>query len=100
QSLVGKTLILNDGLDGITVGPVMDVRRRLQDDALYVIVDASTFFKTPTTYAVAVEDLDKVEDDTLIIPEVAGMHLRGLDYYAEDYTDPDDITAAEAQEQP
>lgn len=94
-TFIGKTLILHDGVSSKTVGPVKDLRRRLQDEELYLIVDATAYFNTPVEYAVAVRDLDRIEGDQLIIPETAGMHLNGLDYYPEDYADID-VTAPEA----
>jgi hypothetical protein len=87
QRFIGKTLILDDGVDAVTVGPVKDIRRRLQDQQLYLIVDATAYFNAAVDYAVAVSDVDRMEADTLIIPEAPGMHLRGLDYYPDDYTE-------------
>lgn len=78
-----------------TVGPVKDLRRRLQDEQLYLVVDAAAYFNTPVDYAVAVRDLDRIEGDQLIIPETSGMHLNGLDYYPEDYADVE-VTAPNA----
>jgi hypothetical protein len=87
ERFIGKTLILDDGVDTVTVGQVKDIRRRVQDQQLYLIVDAMAYFNTAVNYAVAVSDVDRMEADTLIIPEAPGMHLRGLDYYPADYTE-------------
>ncbi|MES2625238.1 MAG: hypothetical protein V4628_08160 [Pseudomonadota bacterium] len=96
EKLIGKTLILDDGTDAKTVGPVLDIRRRLQDLELYLIVDAMQYFNSAGEYAVAVRDVDRIEADTLIIPEAPGMHLRGLDYYPDDYTGIEDTLPADA----
>jgi hypothetical protein len=95
ENLIGKTLVLDDGTTAVTVGPVLNIRRRLQDQQLYLIVDAATYFNTPVQYAVAVKDLDRIEGDKLVIPEAPGMHLQGLDYYPEDYTEVEDPSAQE-----
>jgi hypothetical protein len=87
EAFIGKTLILHDGMNSKTVGPVINVRKRLQDEELYLIVDATAYFNTATEYAVAVRDLDRIEGDKLVIPEGPGMHLHGLDYYPADYAD-------------
>jgi hypothetical protein len=87
ERFIGKNLILDDGVDAVTVGPVKSIRRRLQDQQLYLIVDARAYFNTAVDYAVAVSDVDRIEADTLVIPEAPGMHLRGLDYYPDDYAD-------------
>jgi hypothetical protein len=90
ERFIGKTLVLDDGVNAVKVGPVLELRKRILDQEAYVIVDAAAYFNTPTRYAVAVRDLERIEGDLLVTPEVAGMHLRGLDYYAEDYVDLDD----------
>ncbi len=87
ETFIGKILILDDGVDAVTVGPVKDIRRRKQDQQLYLIVDAKAYFNTAVNYAVAISDVDRIEADTLVIPEAPGMHLRGLDYYPDDYSD-------------
>ncbi|MEY4642106.1 MAG: hypothetical protein RLZZ227_2100 [Pseudomonadota bacterium] len=99
ERFLGKTLVLNDAGGVVTVGPVLELRKRIQDQEPHVIVDASDYFNTPTKYAVAVRDIDRIEADTLIIPEADGMHLRGLEYYPDDYTDlestaPEDVALA------
>jgi hypothetical protein len=102
-TFIGKTLVLDDGADAVTVGPVLELRKRIQDQEPHLIVDATAYFNTPTKYAVAVRDLDRIEGDTLVTPEADGMHLRGLDYYPDDYTDLDssaldEIAAADLTE--
>jgi hypothetical protein len=87
ENFIGKLLVLDDGASVITVGPVKDLRKREQDQQLYLIVDATAYFNSAVDYAVAVKDVDRIEDDKLIIPEAPGMHLRGLDYYPDDYSD-------------
>ena len=94
ENFIGKTLILHDGANAVTVGPVLNLRRRIQDQEIYLIVDATPYFKSAGEYAVAVKDVDRVEADTLVIPEAPGMHLRGLDYYPDDYTDIEDLSSA------
>ena len=92
ENFIGKTLVLDDGANAVTVGPVIDLRRRVQDQNLYLIVDATAYFNTAVEYAVAVSDVDRIEADTLVIPEAPGMHLRGLDYYPDDYIDVAEMT--------
>jgi hypothetical protein len=98
QRFIGKTLVLDNGVDAVKVGPVLELRKRIVDQEAYVIVDAAAYFNTPTRYAVAVRDLERIEGELLVTPEVEGMHLRGLDYYPEDFTDlvdtsPEDVLA-------
>jgi hypothetical protein len=59
-------------------------------------VDATAYFNTPTKYAVAVKDIARLTADRVMMPESAGMHLRGLEYYPEDFTDLAD-TSPQAQ---
>jgi hypothetical protein len=87
ERLVGKTLVLDDGVTAVEVGPVLDVRKRIVDQEVHVIVDATSYFNAPTEYAVSIRDIDRIDGERLVAPEVEGMHLRGLDYYAEDYVD-------------
>lgn len=86
-SVIGKTLVLHDGVNEVIVGPVKDLRKRLQDEELYLIVDATEYFNAPADYAVALSDVGRMEGTKLVIPEAPGMHLRGLDYYPDDYAD-------------
>ena len=95
ERFIGKTLVLDDGVNAVEVGPVLDLRRRIKDGVLHVVVDATAYFNSPTHYAVAVRDLDRIDGDLLVTPEAAGMHLRGLDYYPEDYTDVMDTSPAD-----
>lgn len=102
ERFIGKTLVLDDGVTGTEVGPILELRKRIADQDPHVIVDATRYFNTPTKYAVSVRDLDRIEDDKVITPEVEGMHLRGLEYYPEDYTDiestaPEDVLAENAE---
>lgn len=88
ENFIGKTLILDGGAnDDVIVGPIKDIRRRVQNQQLYLIVDATDYFNTQVDYAVAVRDLDRIEEDTVVIPETPGMHLNGMDYYPDDYTE-------------
>lgn len=101
ERFIGKTLVLDDGVTAVEVGPVLDLRKRIVDQEAYVIVDATAYFNTPTEYAVSVHDIDRIEGERLVSPEVEGMHLRGLDYYPEDYVDirstaPEDVLARKA----
>lgn len=86
ESFIGKQTMLNDGR---MIGPIMAIRRSMQDQQLYLIIDATTFFNSPTEYAVPAEDMHSLQDDTLMIAEYTGMHLRGMEYYEEDYEDID-----------
>jgi hypothetical protein len=92
ENIIGKTLVISDGMNDVMVGPILDLRRRLQDEELYLIVDATTYFNTATDYAVALRDVARMEGSRLVIPEAPGMHLLGLDYYANDYTDIEEQT--------
>lgn len=100
EQFIGRTLVLDDGVTAVVVGPVLALRKRIVDQDPYVIVDATNYFNSPTEYAVSVRDLDRIEGDKLVTPEVEGMHLRGLEYYEEDYvaidsTAPEDVLAAD-----
>jgi hypothetical protein len=95
ERFIGKTLVLEDGTEVIEVGPVLELRKRILDQEPHLIVDATSYFNTPTRYAVAVRDVDRIEGEQVITPEVEGMHLRGLDYYPEDYTDISDTSPEE-----
>ncbi|HHX82887.1 MAG TPA: hypothetical protein GX696_07905 [Pseudomonadaceae bacterium] len=85
-NIIGKTLVLNDGESEVRVGPVKDLRKRRQNAELYLVVDASSYFNTTIDYAVALKDVGRMEGNKLVISEAPGMHLRGLEYYADDYT--------------
>lgn len=87
QAFVGKRLVLVDGPEVTKVGPVTALRKRIDDQELYLVVDAQEYFNSPTLYAIAVRDVERMEGDRLVIPEAPGMHLRGRQYYADDYTD-------------
>lgn len=101
DQFIGRELVLDDGVNAVTVGPVLALRKRVLDQEPYLIVDATSYFKTPTQYAIAVKDLDRVESGMLIMPEAAGMHLRGLEYYAADFVElessnPEEVLAEQA----
>jgi len=102
ERFLGKIVVLVDGVNKVTVGPVLALRKRVLDQEPYLIVDATAYFKAPTQYAVAVRDLDHIESNRLIMPEADGMHLRGLEYYEEDYTAlestaPEDVLAKQEE---
>lgn len=82
EQFIGKKVVLEDGRK---IGTVLDIQRSLRDNQLYLILDATEFFNNPTEYAVPAQDMRRLQDDTLIIAEYTGMHLRGLEYYEEDY---------------
>lgn len=87
ELFVGKTIVLAEGSQQKTVGTVFAVRKRTQDQLNYFIVDATEYFNSPTEYAIAVKNVDRVEDDQLITPAAPGMHLMGMQYYPDDYED-------------
>jgi hypothetical protein len=87
ERFIGKTLVLAEGTQTKTVGPVLSVRKQLKDQNVYLIVDATGFFNSPTNYAVAANNLDRIEDGKLITPAAPGMHLLGQQYYPDDYED-------------
>lgn len=95
QLFVGKTLTLENGK---TVGEVLMVKRKLDNLFLYLIVDATPYFNEPTEYAVAVRDVSTIIGDRVFIELASGMHLRGLTYYPEDYTEAGDNFPEEALE--
>lgn len=102
ERFLGKTLVLQDGPESVEVGPILALRKRVLDQEPYLIVDATNYFNLPTQYAVAVRDVDRIAGDRVLTPEAAGMHLRGLEYYAEDYaelesTAPEDVLAAQEE---
>lgn len=85
---IGRNLTF---VDGTVIGPILDLRRKVDDLELYLVVDASAYFNDETTYAVKVQDVESFDEESVKVPEDAGMHLRGQVYYAEDYTDADDF---------
>src|SRR5689334_9427084 len=46
EKFIGKTLVLDDGVNAVTVGPVLELRRRTQDQNIYLIVDAKAYFNS------------------------------------------------------
>lgn len=102
DQFLGRELVLDDGVKAVTVGPVLALRKRVLDQEPYLIVDATSYFKAPTQYAIAVKDIDRFEGGMLIMPEAAGMHLRGLEYYAGDFVElksanPAEVLAEQAE---
>jgi hypothetical protein len=100
EQFIGHTLVLDDGVNAVHVGEVLALRKRVLDQEPYLVVDATSYFNAPTQYAVAVKDLDRIEDGLLVMPEADGMHLRGLEYYEEDYAEletAEDILAEQAE---
>lgn len=95
EQFIDKKVFLEDGRE---IGSLLNIQRSLRDDRLYLILDATEFFNTPTEYAVPAEDMRSLQDDTLIIAEYTGMHLRGLEYYEEDYVDIDEESEASSTE--
>jgi hypothetical protein len=87
ERVVGKTLVLVEGDLTRTVGPVLDVRKRREDQRPYLIVDGSRYFAVPAQFVVAVHHLDRIDGNELITPAYPGMHLRGMEYDADDYED-------------
>ena len=83
ERFTGKTLMFRNGE---TIGEIQNIRRKLDNLYLYMIVDATRYFNSPTTYAVPVRDVESMNDDAVLISMAEGMHLRGLTYYPEDYT--------------
>lgn len=84
---IGRKLVLSEGTQTKDVGTIFAVRRRIEDQLVYLIVDATEFFNSPTQYAVAVKNLERMEGNTIITPAAPGMHLLGMQYYAKDYED-------------
>jgi hypothetical protein len=87
EQFIGKKLILTDGSETKPVGPVLAVRTQLKDQRVYLIVNATEYFNSPTQFAVAVANVDRIEGENLITPAAPGMHLLGQQYYAGDYAD-------------
>lgn len=83
----GKTLMLKNGRE---VGPVIAVRRKLDNLFLYLVIDATTYFNEPTIYAVQVSDIESMTDTRVLMSQDQGMHVRGLVYYEDDYTAPNE----------
>ncbi len=54
EQFIGKTLVLRDALNTVTVGPVLELRQGKADQEAYLIVDATSYFNSPTRFAVAV----------------------------------------------
>ena len=82
-AFIGKTLYFTNGQE---VGKVDDVKRWNQDHNIYLVVAAKPFFHDDVQFAVPVSDLKGIEGDKVLIREDAGDHLRGMQYYAEDYS--------------
>ena len=87
DQFIGRDLVLDDGVNAVTVGPVLALRKRVLDQEPYLIVDATSYFNAPTQYAIAVKDLDRIEAGKFVMPEATGMHLRGFEYYPGDFTE-------------
>jgi hypothetical protein len=85
-AFVGKELFFSNGQD---VGKIKDIRRWTRDSELYMIVAAKPFFNEDVDYAVPVGDVSRVLKDRVELPESPGMHLRGMQYYPEDFEDVD-----------
>lgn len=90
---IGRTLRLENGKP---VGTILNVRRKLDNLYVYLVVDATEYFNAPTTYAVAVRDVNRLEGESVIMELSEGMHVRGLTYYPEDYTEVDNNFPKEA----
>jgi hypothetical protein len=84
NAFVGKDLYFSNGHE---VGKILDVRRWSRDKQLYMIVAAGPFFNEDVDYAVPVEEISRVADDRVELPEDPGLHLRGMEYYPEDFED-------------
>jgi hypothetical protein len=83
-AFVGKELFFSNGQD---VGKIKDIRRWTRDNELYMVVAAKPFFNEDVDYAVPVGDVSRVLKDRVELPESPGMHLRGMQYYPEDFKD-------------
>ena len=82
-AFIGKTLYFTNGQE---VGKVDGVKRWNRDHNIYLVVAAKPFFHDDVQFAVPVSDLKGIEGDKVLIREDAGDHLRGMQYYAEDYS--------------
>lgn len=83
QTLVGRTLRLESGEP---VGDVLDVRRRLDNLFIYLVVDATDYFNTPTTYAIPVREVERLDGGDIVMSYNDGMHVAGMTYRPEEYT--------------
>jgi|GEM_PF-6142514 len=86
EAFVGKELYFSNGQD---IGKIKDVRRWSRDGELYMIVAAKPFFNEDVDYAVPVGEVSRVLKDRVELPEGPGDHLRGMEYYPEDFKDMD-----------
>lgn len=86
DEFIGKTLKFDGGDE---VGPIKDIRRRTQDEHLYLVVDAAAFFNEKVDFAIPVGDLIRFDDKFVYIAMAPGRHLRGMEYYPKDYEDVD-----------
>lgn len=84
DAFIGKTLFF---INGKKVGKVDGVKRWKRDHNLYLVVAAKPFFNEDVQYAVPVSDLKEIKGDKVLMREDAGKHLRGMEYYASDYSD-------------
>lgn len=64
QTLVGRTLRLESG---DPMGKVLDVGRRLDTLFIYPAVDATDYFNAPTTYAVPVREVERLEEGQIVM---------------------------------
>lgn len=84
EKFVGKMLSYDNGN---LIGRILNVRRRVDDRNHYLIIDATEYFNSDTEFAVPMNDVARMNDDSVIVLEAEGMHLRGMEYYADDYVE-------------
>jgi len=83
ETLVGRAVRLESGEP---VGEVLNVRRHLDNLYIYLVVDATDWFNAPTTYAISVREVERLEAGDIVMELNAGMHVAGMTYYPEDFT--------------
>jgi hypothetical protein len=74
---IGKMLMLNDGRKA---GNILSVMRHREDKLLYLVIQAEPYFKDKVEFAVPVLDVDRIQNDIVILTSLPGNFLRGMEY--------------------
>ena len=82
ERFVGNMLKMSDGRKA---GQVLAVKRRRLDKLLYLIIQAEPYFKRDIQFAVPVLDVDRFEGPNVILTDLPGNFLRGMEYETAEY---------------
>ena len=86
ERFIGNMLKMSDGRKA---GQVLDVKRRRLDKLLYLIIQAEPYFKRDIRFAVPVLDVDRLDGPNIILTDLPGNFLRGMEYETAEYEDID-----------